>query len=198
MNPIPLKRNLQQIFGEAMFRTIDGLERDVKQVAESERDEQDMDLGEDGSPTKPLNAGRSPSRVSSVDGASSTAPSTPSASLDDLEREKEQLLKRLDAAAEETDATETEETMDESESATDVETDANAPFTPTYTRSKSVLLNMGTPIGVNSTVELPDAERFRQNITDHIPYENLPNATGMFSKMMTVISKVRVSIKESK
>jgi hypothetical protein len=58
-------------------------------------------------------------------------------------------------------------------------------------RSASIFKEYGTPIGVDSARPLPDPEKFSSNITEHIPYENLPNATGMFEKMQNVVKKVR-------
>lgn len=67
-------------------------------------------------------------------------------------------------------------------------------------KNKSISKDFGTPIFMRtiSKEKLPDASSFGQGIEDHIPYENLPDATGSYSKMSKLIDKIRNKIKKKK
>jgi zinc finger CCHC domain-containing protein 8 len=64
-------------------------------------------------------------------------------------------------------------------------------------QSKSIAKDYGTPISKGPIESLPDSSKFGKGIEDHIPYENLPDATGTFDKIRELISKVR-TIKKKK
>lgn len=59
--------------------------------------------------------------------------------------------------------------------------------------SMSISMSPGTPIleQGNPYQKLPDADKFAQGITEHLPFENLPDAVGTFEKMREVISDVQ-------
>lgn len=64
--------------------------------------------------------------------------------------------------------------------------------------SKSVSKDYGTPILKGPVELLPDSSKFSEGIEDHIPYENLPDATGTYDKIRDLISKVRTVKKKKK
>lgn len=59
--------------------------------------------------------------------------------------------------------------------------------------SMSISVSPGTPIleQGNPFQKLPDADKFAQGITEHLPFENLPDAVGSYEKMRGVISCVQ-------
>ncbi|XP_069136277.1 zinc finger CCHC domain-containing protein 8-like [Argopecten irradians] len=60
----------------------------------------------------------------------------------------------------------------------------------------SISRDFGTPIQNRQGVAtgLPDADKFGEGIMDHIPYENLPEATGTFEKMRGLIGRIRTKV----
>ncbi|CAH1801702.1 unnamed protein product [Owenia fusiformis] len=65
------------------------------------------------------------------------------------------------------------------------------------TPSSSISVDFGTPIEKEQLEKLlPDSDNWKVGIIDHIPYENLPNATGTFQKMRGLLEKVRETVKE--
>lgn len=73
----------------------------------------------------------------------------------------------------------------------DLATTSNTPMK--LRRSKSLGSVPGTPIPVPiSRVEsLPDAQKWSEGVADHIPFENLPGATGTFEKMRGLLAKIK-------
>ncbi|XP_064612194.1 zinc finger CCHC domain-containing protein 8-like [Liolophura sinensis] len=70
---------------------------------------------------------------------------------------------------------------------------------PIMKPSVSVSRNYGTPIHKASAFSsLPDPEKFGSGITDHIPFENLPDATGTFEKLKGLLGKIRDKKKTKK
>ncbi|KAF8777192.1 Zinc finger CCHC domain-containing protein 8 [Argiope bruennichi] len=59
--------------------------------------------------------------------------------------------------------------------------------------SKSKQMTLGTPsLSRHSSYQkLPDYDKFAQNVTSHICFENLPNSTGTYEKMKKVLKKVK-------
>ena len=57
--------------------------------------------------------------------------------------------------------------------------------------SASIEKSLGTPVTKVCKEDLPDPEKFRQGVQDHIPYENLPDATGRYNKMKDLIANIR-------
>ncbi|GBM63238.1 Zinc finger CCHC domain-containing protein 8 [Araneus ventricosus] len=59
--------------------------------------------------------------------------------------------------------------------------------------SKSKQMTLGTPsLSRHSSYQkLPDYEKFAQNVTSHINFENLPDSTGTYEKMKKVLKKVK-------
>lgn len=126
-----------------------------------------------------------------------------SASLEDLEHQRELLLRQMEDTDDSQDTQPLDGSQGEGEES-DI-TDVPSPSTPQRSsvqssnsfisfstpRSMSISREFGTPLGFDSDQPLPAPEKFSSNITEHIPYENLPNATGMFEKMQNVVKKVR-------
>ena len=52
---------------------------------------------------------------------------------------------------------------------------------------------MGTPVSIRFSPysALPDREKFSRDMGEMIPFENLPNSTGTFQKMKSLLDKVR-------
>ena len=63
----------------------------------------------------------------------------------------------------------------------------------------SKLLEVGTPVAIrhSSFSSLPDREKFAQGMGDLELYENLPNSTGTFQKMRSLLEKIRRTFKKS-
>ena len=57
----------------------------------------------------------------------------------------------------------------------------------------SISKDYGTPIlqKEGSAQKLPSDVAFQQGIEDHIPFENLPDATGTFNKMRNLLEKIK-------
>ncbi|CAL1539247.1 unnamed protein product [Lymnaea stagnalis] len=86
-------------------------------------------------------------------------------------------------------------TLDETQPPTNNE--AEAP--PSLMKSSSTISlskDFGTPILVREKIRLPDASKFGKNIEEHIPYENLPNSTGIFDKMRDLLEEIRKKAKK--
>ena len=68
------------------------------------------------------------------------------------------------------------------------------------TSHQSLCYQITTPIPKHSDVDkLPAYENFSSGITEHLPYENLPGATGVYEKLITgVIKEVREQMKSMK
>ncbi|XP_037503861.1 zinc finger CCHC domain-containing protein 8 homolog isoform X1 [Rhipicephalus sanguineus] len=66
-------------------------------------------------------------------------------------------------------------------------------------KAKKHKVTMGTPmlIGFSKYTSLPPRENFAKDMTDHIPFENLPGTTGRYDKLRTVIKKVRALREEN-
>lgn len=127
-----------------------------------------------------------------------------SASLEDLEHQRELLLRQMEDGEDSQDTQPLDENQEEEVEESNT-TDVSSPSTPERSsiqssnsfisfstpRSVSISKEFGTPLGFDSAKPLPAPDKFSSNITEHIPYENLPNATGMFEKMQNVVKKVR-------
>ncbi|XP_035225140.1 zinc finger CCHC domain-containing protein 8 homolog [Stegodyphus dumicola] len=59
--------------------------------------------------------------------------------------------------------------------------------------NKSKFVMLGTPSlsRHSSYSKLPDYERFSENVSPHLSFENLPNSTGTYEKMKCVLKKVK-------
>ncbi|KAK8757295.1 zinc finger CCHC domain-containing protein 8 homolog [Amblyomma americanum] len=72
-----------------------------------------------------------------------------------------------------------------------------APATP---KVKSQNVYIGTPmfLGLYSKIKtLPPRENFAKDMTDYIPFENLPGTTGRYDKLRAVLAKMRQGKKET-
>ncbi|XP_022655285.1 uncharacterized protein LOC111247948 isoform X4 [Varroa destructor] len=78
--------------------------------------------------------------------------------------------------------------------------DNNAMDDPTSSKScvklhRSLSLGSvpGTPIpaSISRVVSLPDPQKWSIGVADHIPFENLPGATGTFEKMRGLLAKIK-------
>lgn len=60
-------------------------------------------------------------------------------------------------------------------------------------RSLSLGSVPGTPIpaSISRVVSLPDPQKWSIGVADHIPFENLPGATGTFEKMRGLLAKIK-------
>lgn len=69
---------------------------------------------------------------------------------------------------------------------------------PTSPKS-SKLLEVGTPVAIrhSSFSSLPDRDKFAKGMGDLELFENLPNSTGTFQKMRSLLEKVRRAFKKS-
>jgi len=54
--------------------------------------------------------------------------------------------------------------------------------------SRSLSMSLGTPVPKNNQA-LPDPSKFQQNVEDHIPFENLPDAIGSYEKLRKLLKK---------
>lgn len=66
-------------------------------------------------------------------------------------------------------------------------------------KGKTHKVTLGAPmlIGFSKYTSLPPRENFAKDMTDHIPFENLPGTTGRYDKLRTVIEKVRALREEN-
>lgn len=64
--------------------------------------------------------------------------------------------------------------------------------------SMSLSMSPGTPVlgQGNPFCKLPNADKFAQGITEHLPFENLPDSIGTFEKMRGVISSVQKKLND--
>ena len=63
-------------------------------------------------------------------------------------------------------------------------------------RNSSLSKTPGTPLPYRGDVTcLPDADKFRNNVEEHIPFENLPDAVGTYEKMRKILTDVRANKK---
>ena len=67
---------------------------------------------------------------------------------------------------------------------------------PNDARKSSASLSkplVGTPIPetISQVETLPSAEKWSEGVAEHIPYENLPGATGTFEKMRGLLLKIK-------
>lgn len=86
----------------------------------------------------------------------------------------------------------------ESSQSTSIHLESNAPSTPSPSiTGQSRVAMFGTPLikQVSPFSKLPTGEKWSVGVTDVIDFENLPNATGAFTKLTGVIEKVRTVIK---
>lgn len=68
--------------------------------------------------------------------------------------------------------------------------EANASANTSLYQSMSYLVS--TPVIQHSGIEkLPSYERFSDGITEHLPFENLPNSVGVYEKMSDVMKSVK-------
>lgn len=60
------------------------------------------------------------------------------------------------------------------------------------TQNMSLSMSLGTPIMAqgNPYNKLPDCDKFAQGITEHMPFENLPDSVGTFEKMRGVLNEL--------
>ena len=82
-------------------------------------------------------------------------------------------------------------------------TPSHNPFTdtkPSFKGTVSMSKDYGTPIlnRSGSYTSLPQDSKFSQGIEDHIPFENLPGATGSFDRIRGLFSKLKNPLKKKK
>ncbi|XP_064620304.1 zinc finger CCHC domain-containing protein 8-like [Lineus longissimus] len=212
MQDFQLKTRLEEIMGSDMFKRQSeqegGGRKKKMKVDTSGREELDMDIesGEESGDIKIEvrieNKYMAKVKNDSISSLQSSRNAS-SASLEDLEHQRELLLRQMEDTDDSQDTQPLDGSQGEGEES-DI-TDVPSPSTPQRSsvqssnsfisfstpRSMSISREFGTPLGFDSDQPLPAPEKFSSNITEHIPYENLPNATGMFEKMQNVVKKVR-------
>ena len=68
---------------------------------------------------------------------------------------------------------------------------SSTPQTPVLTPGASRRRELGTPVSAGRAHLVYDAQKWSAGITEHIPYENLPGATGAWDRMSSLVKKVR-------
>lgn len=177
---------------------------------------------EPGSPA--VNSRNSPAQ-SPASSLPSSSPSSPGIDLALLEERRLQLLKELQAAADESsqewtvvssleDEAEEEETVIQENGC-----GANARKKPTQVGTvvelseegisadmvamqaspmscRSISIELGTPVLSQQPVTpLPASSSFASGISEHLPHENLPGAAGTFTRMKKVLAQIREKFK---
>jgi len=75
-------------------------------------------------------------------------------------------------------------------------------FTTPVSKCGSVSFSLGTPIETadvatdtpySTAKSLPDRSRFAEGVSDHILFENLPNATGTYQRLRNVLHSLHSS-----
>ena len=71
---------------------------------------------------------------------------------------------------------------------------------PSSSPKLSKLLAMGTPVSIRYSPynRLPNLDKFATNMGDLELFENLPNSTGAFQKMKSLLNKVRNAFNKKK
>lgn len=64
----------------------------------------------------------------------------------------------------------------------------------TLSKSKCMMLGSPSLSHHSSYSKLPAYEQFSKNVSSHIPFENLPDSTGKYEKLKTVLKKVKDKI----
>ncbi|XP_076348003.1 LOW QUALITY PROTEIN: zinc finger CCHC domain-containing protein 8 homolog [Tachypleus tridentatus] len=141
-----------------------------------------------------------------------------SPSLTDLEETKRKLMKELDRVA---DSTDLEDGSSQECRATDLIQETSNTELPTVSdknvrtdsessqnedskkatekkHSRSLSVSTGTPVmsRVSSHERLPDSSKFKDGVSEHLPFENMSNSTGMYDKMRHVLAKVKQKLQE--
>lgn len=123
--------------------------------------------------------------------------------IEDLEERRLALLAQLQDEASTSGSTKSESgdvqtiTIDgEEEAEKKDETDKSGDQT---SPKESKLLVVGTPVAIrhSSFESLPDRNKFAKGMGDLELYQNLPNSTGTFQKMRSLLEKVRRVFKKS-
>ena len=132
----------------------------------------------------------------------------------DLENSKKEMnvgnstLEEADSQVEtsivEENASQNENSVNESETAestsnsTNVTPKNNSTMAPVFASTSTSKIIYGTPIlkSCSPYKFLPSAEKFSKDICDVINFENLPDSTGKYDQMVTVLDKVRETLKK--
>lgn len=133
------------------------------------------------------------------------------ASLDALEEARKALMAKLNEEAAEDDESNSAEVVSEAPgneptSAQDSDAKECEPNPTTSTEEPetvdapkpSRLLAMGTPVAIRHSPfnALPTIDKFASNMGDLELYQNLPNSTGTYQKMRSLLQKVRTTLKK--
>ncbi|XP_014673474.1 PREDICTED: uncharacterized protein LOC106813767 [Priapulus caudatus] len=130
-------------------------------------------------------------------GAGGSTPASPAPDLEGLEEQRMLLLRQLAEEAssvvgsgDDGDASSDwiVTSLDEGES--DDGRAGEPPVTPVS--SRSIAVELGTPAVRHSpAARLPTATEFARGISEHLPHENLPGATGTFGRLREVLGTIR-------
>lgn len=112
-------------------------------------------------------------------------------SLNDLEKQKLELLEALNEANSKNGNPTVDENSNEDETS-----ETSRSNTPVIGISKSTLT--GTPLikSISPFCKLPDENKWSTGVSEVIDFENLPDATGAYKKLSSVINKVRNVVKQ--
>ncbi|XP_013778128.1 zinc finger CCHC domain-containing protein 8-like isoform X2 [Limulus polyphemus] len=136
--------------------------------------------------------------------------------LTDLEETKKSLMQKLNQVSSKTDLEDTSSLNDEisfddikspfaTENRHSLQSDSEPgesegfkqlPVKKKHSRSLSV--SSGTPVltKFSSFTSIPDSSKFKDGVSEHLPFENLSNSTGMYEKMRHVIMKVKQKLQQ--
>ena len=123
-----------------------------------------------------------------------------SPSLETLEEQRRALLDSLETPAADGEEGELDDDEEEEEAAEPEKVSelvhappaaSSTPQTPVLTPGASRRRELGTPVAAASPHVVYDAQKWSAGITEHIPYENLPGATGAWDRMSSLMKKVR-------
>ncbi|XP_043223155.1 zinc finger CCHC domain-containing protein 8 homolog isoform X1 [Amphibalanus amphitrite] len=150
---------------------------------------------------KPTTNGEGPEPTDAAAGTTGNGDREGSPSLETLEEQRRALLDSLETPAadgEEGELEDDEEEVEEMEEQEQVSELVHAPpaacstpQAPVLTPGASRRRELGTPVAAASPHIVYDAEKWSAGITEHIPYENLPGATGAWDRMSSLMKKVR-------
>ena len=117
------------------------------------------------------------------------------ANIEDLEKEREELVKLLQSAASGHTGTSQCDLSQQNDEATKEATGENSDQTNAISFSQSLGVSNGTPLPVHkdiiAPVTVPNREKFSAGIGEHLPFQNLPEAVGTYERLKSVLARKR-------
>ncbi len=120
-------------------------------------------------------------------------------SMEALESQRRALLSELqESDAEEKQLTTPQKAKTKAENVTGSEPLSDTELFKSPSPGRCKLKAMGTPVSIRFSpyTALPTMDKFSLDMGEMINYENLPNSTGTFEKMKTLLTKVRSLFKK--